>query len=542
MVPRDALECAVDWLYKAEGSANVAWQYTGSCPALATSILRLTKATRRGLSLGGIGADRLLPEDPLEHASAVMRPLLGAPYVIPGARVQVSATFMAAMQARLACLPASVRPERRRLDRLDDALESIVLMLDHSLLHPSAPAPPLRSRRPVTFCVELKPKSGVARSGPAAEPCRYCAHQALKACEAAHVSPATLRGCTDSAHSSVAAVAAVAQLASRYCPLDLYSGDAARVRVACGRLVESPQNNLRVFVDGRLAFSSEVLAGLRLGGGGGAADGDGCAGSEAPLNVLEAVLREYAPFNALPPPCAPRPPHHAEELPARSELHAPPAVAALCDALSAVLVAEAALLGRLRDVQAADGGGLAAVWPLFQRLIKGAMSAGGESPAWQEADEAPSHAAMAAAEAALVGAARRGDDAEAVAAAASLRSFLVSTCAKDCSVLVAMQLGPEEEDEEEEPSADSAPPSKDAPAPTTDSGGMRGRVAVPWPSSSSPSHLAAHYSVAVVDLDPKPLGRLPHWVAQDAEIRAAWADAGPAIWRALGREGDCCRM
>lgn len=557
------IERPADWAYKAEGSANVAWQYCGGDAALLGRILRMAKRPRVVTQRCESGPSRIFPSDPLVYAANVMRPLLGTRHVIPGVRVAVSPAFISAMQARLAALPGSVRPARRRHDRLDDSISSVVVMLDHSvILRPSSTAPGAPA---VTLCVEIKPKSGVPQSSTAAgasgsAPCRYCAHQVLKACDEAGVSPRALRG-------DATVASAVARHLSQYCPLDLYSGEPARVRAALGRLAASPQNNLRVFADGQLVFSAELIRGLH----GGAGEGDlpasvteaaGAAALDAfpvlpalggapppllpSLATLDAVLRAYEPFRsaALLPPI-----HPAMQSVACPAL--PPAVDALFSALAAVLAAEAALLARLRALQADDGGGLSAVWPLFARLVAQSREPADPPLPPPDAPEAAQVYADAAPaiEAQLLEATAAGDAASA-AAADALRSFLVSTCAKDCSLLVAMQLRPLRDGVAEDgvvSPTERLSTSVDAFAPAlgglgeleADAAVTPERVAAVLPAPLPP--VRVDYRLAVVDLDPKPLGRLPHWVAQEAAIQEAWAQGGAAVWRALGREGGGCR-
>ncbi|XP_047738680.1 uncharacterized protein LOC125178584 [Hyalella azteca] len=84
------------------------------------------------------------------------------------------------------------------------------------------------ARKPVTLCVELKPKQGFL------EPvddesmllCRFCLKQFIK-CSRGEPQP----------HSN-------------YCPLEFFSGDVKRMAAAVQQLFAAPQNNLRIFKDG----------------------------------------------------------------------------------------------------------------------------------------------------------------------------------------------------------------------------------------------------------------------------------------------------
>ena len=45
--------------------------------------------------------------------------------------------------------------------------------------------------------------------------------------------------------------------ASRYCPSDLFSGDFASMEFALKALMENPQNNLRMFLNGKTCFAEK---------------------------------------------------------------------------------------------------------------------------------------------------------------------------------------------------------------------------------------------------------------------------------------------
>ncbi|KAK7070659.1 hypothetical protein SK128_012777 [Halocaridina rubra] len=82
--------------------------------------------------------------------------------------------------------------------------------------------------KPSNICIEIKPKQGfIDTSTPDFPLCRYCVKQYIK------IGKKSKQDTT-----------------SKYCPLDLFSGEVLRMQKAVDGLLESPQNNLKIFMDG----------------------------------------------------------------------------------------------------------------------------------------------------------------------------------------------------------------------------------------------------------------------------------------------------
>ena len=125
---------------------------------------------------------------------------------------------------------AGERPQARLVK--DIFYPAALLMPDYALRPPQGARAGAR-----LLAVEIKPKLGVMLgrgSTPGHGLCNFCLKQHYKL--------------------SVGAVSCLSQ----YCPMDLYSGDPARMLAAVRALTASPQNNLRLLADGTLLAPAET--------------------------------------------------------------------------------------------------------------------------------------------------------------------------------------------------------------------------------------------------------------------------------------------
>ncbi|KAI8050562.1 inositol-pentakisphosphate 2-kinase [Syncephalis plumigaleata] len=206
---------ASDWKYRAEGNANICFAYNGGNQRLRSTILRLRKRDTQ-----------------LFYRQNVVAPLMGAEYVGDMHLVKVNTVFLQALSQ--SC--HSLRPASRRNREIDTDQPYGLLTLDHASFA-------TMTMSSLTF--ELKPKWGFLPDSTVSHAhlihpekfrtCRFCMHQHWKAEK--HVMN----------NATTTSELALGWTSTRYCPLDLFSGDRERVHAALSALLECPQNNLRVW-------------------------------------------------------------------------------------------------------------------------------------------------------------------------------------------------------------------------------------------------------------------------------------------------------
>ncbi|XP_074055393.1 inositol-pentakisphosphate 2-kinase isoform X2 [Macrotis lagotis] len=163
----------------------------------------------------------------VDFGKNVMTEFFGENYVHHGEVVQLPLDFVKQLWLKI----QAERPESR-CDKDLDTLSGYAMCLPNlTRLHTSHFA----EHRPI-LCVEIKPKCGFipfsrhVTQEMKHKVCRYCMHQHLKV-----------------------ATGKWKQI-SKYCPLDLFSGNKQRMHFALKSLLQEAQNNLKIFKNGELIY------------------------------------------------------------------------------------------------------------------------------------------------------------------------------------------------------------------------------------------------------------------------------------------------
>jgi hypothetical protein len=250
-----------EWDYKAEGKHNVVLVYSGDDDSWKGTALRLRKL-HTGDATETVHEDHgLFPSTAEDFARSVMIPLLGSEFVDQCLVVPVSTSALELLDARLVQL-VECRPVFRRSGMLDTEFGSVMLLTDGSKVDASrriiqdalsfGTEVPMESLGP-SVAVEIKPKS----------PALVDVRDAARVVPGRSERPATIDDASELARKGVMtkfrmqqvwkALKGKALRMAAYCPTMLH-GDVLAKAVGVRCLIQTPHNNLRVFVDHSQSF------------------------------------------------------------------------------------------------------------------------------------------------------------------------------------------------------------------------------------------------------------------------------------------------
>ncbi|XP_053577160.1 inositol-pentakisphosphate 2-kinase [Bombina bombina] len=208
-----------EWNYHGEGNKSLVVAHTQRCV-----VLRFLKF----LPSRNKTAEEIYQhlQNILDFGRHIMKQFLGENYVHHGEVVTLPLDFLKSL-----CLKVqSERPESRCEKEMD--VSGYAMCLPNLTRLQTFP---FVEHRPI-FCIEIKPKCGFIPSSAhitkeiKKKVCRFCMYQHLKVAKGKWKS------------------------ISKYCPLDLFSGNKQRMHFAIMNLLQESQNNLKIFKNGELIY------------------------------------------------------------------------------------------------------------------------------------------------------------------------------------------------------------------------------------------------------------------------------------------------
>ena len=219
-----ALDVASHWSYLGEGNANAVFRYRGPCEDLDPYVLRVAKASM-DMAVSSSHRDEDATFRSWEYTRKTVAPKLGKAYIPRGWLLSTKGRrgFLMCLDAKV--LQTAPRPTKRKQSQVAVDASHVLLLEDCTTTLRAVPLPLLAGD---IFCFEIKPKSPqpVSPSGQGRQLCRFCLKQAMLV--------EAKRG-----HER-----------SRYCPRRMFSSGPAVIKETLCDLLETPQNNLRVFWNG----------------------------------------------------------------------------------------------------------------------------------------------------------------------------------------------------------------------------------------------------------------------------------------------------
>ncbi|KAM8931094.1 inositol-pentakisphosphate 2-kinase [Pelodytes ibericus] len=208
-----------EWSYHGEGNKSLVLCHTQRCV-----VLRFLKFPPNRNKTAEEVYQHL--HNILDFGKHIMKQFLGENYVHHGEVVKLPLDFL----KRLCLRVQSERPESRCEKEMD--VSGYAMCLPNLTRLQTFP---FIEHRPI-YCIEIKPKCGFIPSSAhitkeiKRKVCRFCMHQHLKVAKGKW------------------------KRISKYCPLDLFSGNTQRMHFALMNLLQESQNNLKVFKNGELIY------------------------------------------------------------------------------------------------------------------------------------------------------------------------------------------------------------------------------------------------------------------------------------------------
>uniref|UniRef100_A0A8C9VWZ4 Inositol-pentakisphosphate 2-kinase n=1 Tax=Scleropages formosus TaxID=113540 RepID=A0A8C9VWZ4_SCLFO len=457
-----------DWRYHGEGNRSLVVSHVQN-----SQVLRLLKYPMDDTT---DQAFRHI-QNIVDYSKNVMKPLLGEECVHHG----VSTFHPRTLQGPALGLPSQFEVWREsRCDKVMDTFSGCALCLPN-LTQLSACR---LSKRSPQLCIEIKPKCGFlpfsqhVTQEVKRRVCRFCMHQHFKLANGKW------------------------KRMSRYCPLDLFSGNKQRMYFAIKHLLEEPQNNFKIFTSGELIYGCEddrakqqdlceLAQRLRPHFPSGQPPSNKALLSELIQAIVGALLGTLEPGHAGEPQR--RAPAESRAYCQGSPLH--PEL--LRNVVGSPGLPKHCILYRILQTQMLDSLDIEGVYPLYRRVEqhleeipkdRGRLQIDGpyNEKFLEKVVNCPSE-----------------DDGSVEYAVGKIHQYRVAMTAKDCSVLIA--LAPCGQDDTLEPSLEIQP--------------------------SKPGFTS---SVSILDLDPKPYENIAHQYKLDSKI--------VTLASHLYREGQDCTL
>ncbi|KAK3579355.1 hypothetical protein CHS0354_029650 [Potamilus streckersoni] len=483
------LEKQKKWMFRGEGNCSLV---LANCEE--KSVYRFPKKNHWGKEKSPDAqskAERIHMElqSVVDYMTNIMQPLLGSNYVVLPVLVAIpDGLSEEAEREVINSRPAHRKGKEVQSYTVEPVSKSALILPDLSYVIGYEVSPTTGA----TISVEIKPKKAFMHSSESFiqtknlerfQVCKFCMHQRLKAKEGQW--PKT----------------------SRYCPLDLFSGDIERMRHSLLALADTPQNNFRICLNGeevhgawRKQDFNIVLETLFGPGTNGHNNGNSRPKN---LQLLDLIIEALLSV-----------PHGSESNDGRSDVPLVEFPAQYCQNSSYVqqqqkhqlhgqngkkfTLVKGCVLERVLSVQRMDDLDIHGVFPIYQKLEEHLQHHSEESSSWcldgpyeYESWLGPCEKCGVQTCSSNCSLEKQDPIAEAVN---KVKRFLISKTMQDCSIMVALQRVSE-------------------------------KTSGKYSYLTDPQGRLYQFSVSIIDLDPKPFNKILTYYRQDARISKAYKEA-----------------